>query len=88
MKLIMKQTFRSMPGPILMTLTALFLLPGCQSVSPPLENDATEAVFTYDTAEIPGAKPWSSENFANDPNNFQFAIIGDRAGGAIQRVLT
>ena len=47
-----------------------------------MENDAAEAVFTYDTAEIPGAKPWSSENFANDPDNFQFAIIGDRAGGA------
>ena len=65
-----------------MALAGLFLLPGCQPVSPPLENGATEAVFTYDTAEIPGAKPWSSENFANDPDNFQFAIIGDRAGGA------
>ena len=64
-----------------MTLTGLFLLTGCQTASPPLENDAAEAAFTYDATEIPGAKPWSSENFANDPNNFQFAIIGDRAGG-------
>ena len=88
MKLITNQTCRSTLLPILMTLTGLFLLPGCQSVSPPLENDVAEAVFTYDTAEIPGAKPWSSENFANDPDNFQFAIIGDRAGGLIQRVLT
>ena len=88
MILIMKQAFRLMPGPILMTLAGLFLLPGCQPVSPPLENGITEAVFTYDKAEIPDAKPWSSENFANDPDNFQFAIIGDRAGGPIQRVLT
>jgi 3',5'-cyclic AMP phosphodiesterase CpdA len=27
-------------------------------------------------------KPWSSENFNNSPDNFQFAVIGDRTGGA------
>lgn len=26
-------------------------------------------------------KPWTHLNFYNDPNNFQFAIISDRAGG-------
>ena len=40
MKLIMEQTCRSMLGPILMTLTGLFLLTGCQTASPTLENDS------------------------------------------------
>ena len=38
--------------------------------------------FTYDQAEVQGAKPWTSENFKNNSDNFQFAIIGDRTGGA------
>lgn len=32
--------------------------------------------------EIPGAKPWTSEEFQNDPDEFPFAVIGDRTGGA------
>ena len=43
--------------------------------------DKNENAFVYDKAEFPGAKPWSSEKFNNNPKNFQFAIIGDRAGG-------
>ncbi len=39
-------------------------------------------VFVFDQAALAGTKPWTSENFANDPDNFQFAIIGDRTGGA------
>ena len=38
--------------------------------------------FVFDQVGFPGAKPWTSEAFNNDPNNFQFAIIGDRTGGA------
>lgn len=38
--------------------------------------------FTYNKADFPNAKPWTSENFNNNPNNFRFAVIGDRAGGA------
>ena len=64
-----------------MTLTELFLLTGWQAVASPSEVEAPKAVFFYDAAEIPGPKPWSSENFANNRDNFQFAIIGDRAGG-------
>ena len=45
-------------------------------------SEAEPSLFHYDQAEIPGAKPWTSENFRNDPDNFQFAIIGDRTGGA------
>jgi len=40
------------------------------------------SVFSYDSAELTSAKPWTSENFPNNPRNFQFAIIGDRTGGA------
>jgi hypothetical protein len=47
------------------------------------QADARQAaVFSYDTAEFSGAKPWTSEDFRNDPEDFQFAIIGDRTGGA------
>ena len=38
--------------------------------------------FVYDQAAISGKKPWTSESFRNNPANFQFAIIGDRTGGA------
>jgi hypothetical protein len=38
--------------------------------------------FSYDQAEFSGAKPWTNENFKNNPDNFQFVIIGDRTGGA------
>jgi len=40
----------------------------------------TAAVFstTIDTER----KPWTSEEFVNDPTNFQFAIVSDRTGGA------
>jgi len=41
-----------------------------------------EAVFVYDAAEFTGAKPWTSEDFASDGDDFQFAIVGDRTGGA------
>ncbi len=44
-------------------------------------SEKTPSPFHYDQTEIPGAKPWTSENFKNDPDNFQFAIIGDRTGG-------
>jgi hypothetical protein len=39
-------------------------------------------VFTYDKAALPAAKPWTAKRFRNRPSNFQFAIIGDRTGGA------
>jgi len=39
-------------------------------------------VFAYDEAALPGAKPWTSETFNDDPMNFQFVIVGDRTGGA------
>ena len=40
------------------------------------------ADFSYDTEALPGPTPWTSEEFRNDPENFQFVVIGDRTGGA------
>ena len=34
-----------------------------------------------------GAKPYTHLNFENNPNNFQFAVIGDRTGGGRPGVL-
>jgi len=46
------------------------------------KGEVSQDVFSYDKAALPGAKPWTSENFKNNPDNFQFVIIGDRTGGA------
>jgi hypothetical protein len=47
-----------------------------------VQSGCRTAVFHYDEEAIPEAKPWTSEDFRNNPKNFQFAIIGDRTGGA------
>ena len=47
-----------------------------------LQSGCSTAVFHFDRAALPDAKPWTSEDFKNDPDNFQFAVIGDRTGGA------
>lgn len=46
------------------------------------ENEQISSEFIYDQSEIANTKPWSSEHFLNNPDNFQFAILGDRGGGA------
>lgn len=46
------------------------------------EPTAKKSPFSYDQSKVTKAKPWTSENFKNKPDNFQFAIIGDRTGGA------
>ena len=51
--------------------SALAILGGCASPA-----------FMFDQAELPGAKPWTSANFRNNPDNFQFVVVGDRTGGA------
>ena len=45
-------------------------------------TDKKSSEFYYNQAEIKDKKPWTMENFRNNPDNFQFAIIGDRTGGA------
>ena len=40
------------------------------------------AGFGHDRAAGPGARPWRLENLLNNPENFQFVVIGNRTGGA------
>jgi hypothetical protein len=51
-----------------------------QQVSQDLAGPA--AVFSYDESALPDAKPWTDKKFQDNPRNFQFAIVGDRTGGA------
>jgi protein-tyrosine phosphatase len=68
---------------VFVVLFGFSLLAGCSQVDTAAEKDAAKvSVFSYNQAEFPGAKPWTSENFKNDPYNFQFAILGDRGGGS------
>jgi hypothetical protein len=64
-------------------LVGLLLLAACgQKDTITREEAKGTSVFSFDQTAIPGAKPWTSEKFKNNPDNFQFAIIGDRTGGA------
>ena len=49
-----------------------------------VSSAALSADFSFDTAALPDAKPWTSAEFRNDPREFQFVVIGDRTGGANQ----
>ena len=57
---------------------SVLMLSGCATT----KAESGTSAFQYDQAAVSGAKPWTSENFRNNPDNFQFAIIGDRTGGA------
>ena len=59
-------------------LASIMLLSGCSTI----KKVSDAAVFSYDQTALSGAKPWTSKDFRNNPDNFQFAIIGDRTGGA------
>jgi len=65
---------------------ALLFVAGCATTQQVAEStsvsDSQTASFYYDENGMPGAKPWSSGTFKNDPRAFQFAVIGDRTGGA------
>lgn len=56
----------------------LALQAGCSTTGRKSDAD----VFSYEQSAFQGAKPWTSEHFRNDPNEFQFAVIGDRTGGS------
>jgi hypothetical protein len=70
------------------TFASLLLISGCTTETPaPLDTpvaveESAAPVFVFDDAELEGATPWTSDEFLNNPNNFHFAIIGDRTGGA------
>ena len=47
------------------------------------QNNAMDSTaFLYDQTRLAKVKPWTSQEFQSDPNEFQFVIIGDRTGGA------
>ena len=58
----------------------LALIISCEQVKQ--EPTSMKSPFKYDQTKVTKAKPWTSENFKNKPENFQFVIIGDRTGGA------
>ncbi|UCG12536.1 MAG: metallophosphoesterase, partial [Deltaproteobacteria bacterium] len=59
-------------------LAGIILQSGCSTT----QSKSSTPAFRYEQAAFPKAKPWTSENFKNNPDNFQFAVIGDRTGGA------
>ena len=58
-------------------LSGVFLLNGCATTK-------SNAEFSYDRTSLTAAKPWTSAEFQNNPQEFQFVVIGDRTGGANQ----
>jgi hypothetical protein len=64
----------------------VFLLAGIllQSACSDTQGESSADVFQYDQAALSGAKPWTSAEFQNNPQAFQFVVIGDRTGGANQ----
>ena len=59
---------------------AITMLSGCTQTTQETNKDVS--AFIYDEEALLNAKPWTSKDFQNKPENFQFAIIGDRTGGA------
>jgi hypothetical protein len=60
---------------ILVVIFNAFLLMGIS-----LQNAYSDDVFKYDDTSLTKARPWTSQKFQNNPNEFQFVIIGDRTG--------
>ena len=59
---------------------AITMLSGCTQTTQETNKDVS--AFIYDEEALLNAKPWTSKDFQNKPENFQFVIIGDRTGGA------
>ena len=60
-------------------IVAAIALSNC-STAQDKTDDST--VFSYDQTRLTQAKPWTSKEFQNNPEEFQFVVIGDRTGGA------
>ena len=54
----------------------------CAAACTQTEAQESGTAFSYDATVLTAATPWTSEDFQNDPEEFQFVIIGDRTGGA------
>lgn len=65
---------------VLVIVIAFAVLAGCNQTSQKVAKE--KKIFTYDRSEITDAMPWTAKDFKNNPENFQFAILGDRGGGA------
>lgn len=59
-------------------VSGILLLSGCSTA----QKDSSSAMLSYDQEALSKAQPWTSKDFQSNPENFQFAIIGDRTGGA------
>jgi hypothetical protein len=46
-----------------------------------LQSACSSPVFYFDQAALPEVRPWTSQEFKNHEDTFQFAVIGDRTGG-------
>ena len=69
-------------GPVVLVAALAVAAASCQPESGAPNDAQGEAVFVFEAEEFPGAQPWTSIDFANDPDDFQFAVFGDRGGGA------
>lgn len=56
------------------------MLIGCITTTEKVDSNVSD--FVYDQEMYSEAKPWTSKNFKSNPDDFQFAIVGDRTGGA------
>jgi len=61
-------------------IAAIIFFSCCNSITD--NENQKSSTFIYEKAKFSTARPWSSEDFKNNPANFQFVIIGDRTGGA------
>jgi hypothetical protein len=78
-----RTTTRAIAGLISIVFTGIALTASAQApAAKEIQRGRRVPVFTYDKAALPAAKPWTAKRFKNSPRNFQFAIIGDRTGGA------
>lgn len=65
---------------IINSLIIVLVLGSCTGNHEKPEKEVS--AFQFDQAYFEGVKPWTSENFKSDPDNFTFAVLGDRGGGA------
>ena len=78
-----RTTTRLIAGLISIVFTGIALTASAQApAAKERQRGNRPPAFSYDKAALPAAKPWTTKKFANRPRNFQFAIIGDRTGGA------
>ena len=59
-------------------MSGLILQFGCGGYGVKSNTDTSAPAiydFSYDKAAIPKAKPWTSENFKNNPDNFQLYLL-------------